>query len=127
MHIPEDLLYTQDHEWVRVEKNVATIGITFYAQSELGDVVYVEMEKAEGLLRAGNVFGTIEAIKTVSDLFVPVSGKIISINEELEPYPELVNSEPYNAGWMIKINMSKPEELKTLMDAATYKKSLNLS
>ena len=120
MSVPKHLLYTQDHEWVCVEKNIAVVGITFYAQRELGDVVYVELDKLNHMLRASAVFGTIEAVKTVSDLFMPVGGKIIDINKELEPHPALVNLDPYEKGWMIKIAIDKPEELKNLMDATSY-------
>ena len=120
MSVPKHLLYTQDHEWLRIEKNIAVVGITFYAQRELGDIVYVELDKFNQVLRVGSVFGTIEAVKTVSDLFMPVGGKIISINEELEPNPELVNADPYDKGWMVKIAIDKPEELKNLMDATAY-------
>ena len=125
MYIDKDLLYTKDHEWIRVEGKKATIGISSYAQSELGDVVYVDIEKIEGSLRAGSTFGTIEAVKTVSDLLMPVSGKILSINEELEPHPELVNSDPYGTGWMIQIEIEKPQELQALMSAESYRSTLS--
>ena len=124
MQVLPHLLYTKDHEWLRLEKKIAVVGITFYAQSELGDIVYVEIEKPHGLLRIGSTFGTIEAVKTVSDLFMPISGKILEVNEHLEPHPELVNSDPYGEGWMIKIDIENPEELKELMDANSYKESL---
>ena len=126
MQVPPNLLYTKDHEWLRLEKKIAVIGITFYAQNELGDVVYVEIEKAHGLLRIGSAFGTIEAVKTVSDLFMPISGKILEVNESLEPHPELVNSDPYGEGWMIKVDIENPEELKELINADSYKENLPL-
>ena len=120
MQVQDNLLYTKDHEWVLVEGNQATVGISSYAQKELGDIVYVDIEKIEGSLRLGSVFGTIEAVKTVSDLFMPVSGRILSINSELEPHPELVNSDPYGDGWMIRIEIEKPQELEKLLSAANY-------
>ena len=103
MKFPEDLKYTKDHEWIRIENNTGTIGVTDFAQKELGDIVYVEINTEGEKLDQGAVFGTVEAVKTVSDLFMPVSGKILEFNEELEDEPELVNAEPYEGGWMIKI------------------------
>jgi len=111
MNIPSDLLYTKDHEWVKIEGDIATVGVTDFAQGELGDIVYVEIETEGETIKAGEVFGTVEAVKTVSDLFMPVSGEIIEVNGELESNPEAVNSDPYGAGWMIKIKMSDKGDL----------------
>ncbi|MEQ8358453.1 MAG: glycine cleavage system protein GcvH [Cytophagales bacterium] len=124
MNIPKDLKYTDDHEWVRVEGNVATIGVTDYAQQELGDVVYVDITELDEDLNQKDVFGSVEAVKTVADLFMPVSGKVIELNEDLESSPESVNDDPYGAGWMIKIEMSNPSELDSLLDAASYEGSI---
>lgn len=121
MSIPANLKYTKDHEWVSIEGDVATIGITDFAQSELGDIVYVEIETVGETLDQEEVFGSVEAVKTVSDLFMPVSGEIIEFNEGLESNPEAVNKDPYNEGWMIKVKMTKPEEVNSLLDAASYK------
>ena len=121
MNIPSDLKYTKDHEWVRVEGDVATIGITDFAQGELGDIVYVEVETLDETLDKDEVFGTVEAVKTVSDLFLPMSGEIIEFNESLEDEPELVNTDPYGDGWMIKVKISDQAELDQLMDDAAYK------
>lgn len=123
MNFPENLKYTEDHEWVLVDGDVATVGITDFAQSELGDIVYVDIFE-EGDLSKEDAFGNVEAVKTVSDLFMPVSGEIIEVNEALEDESELVNSDPYGAGWMIKIKMSNPSELEELMDAVAYKSSI---
>ena len=106
MNIPADLLFTKDHEWVKIDGDIATVGITDFAQGELGDIVYVEIETEGESIDAGEVFGTVEAVKTVSDLFMPVSGEIIEVNTELESSPEVVNSDPYGEGWMIKIKVS---------------------
>lgn len=121
MSVPSDLKYTKDHEWVRVDGDVATIGITDFAQGELGDIVYVEVETIDETLDKDEVFGTVEAVKTVSDLFLPLSGEIIEFNEALESSPEIVNSDPYGEGWMVKIKFSDPGELDELMDDAGYK------
>lgn len=121
MNIPSDLKYTKDHEWVRVEGDVATIGITDFAQGELGDIVYVEVETLDETLDKEEVFGTVEAVKTVSDLILPVSGEIVEFNDTLEDEPELVNTDPYGAGWMIKVQISDHDELDHLMDDAAYK------
>jgi glycine cleavage system H protein len=121
MNIPENLKYASDHEWVKAEGNIAVIGITDFAQSELGDIVYVEIETEGEELQKDEVFGTVEAVKTVSDLIMPVSGKIIEVNEKLADSPELVNQDPYGEGWMIKVEMSSPSELDELMDADQYK------
>ncbi|OMP31604.1 MULTISPECIES: glycine cleavage system protein GcvH [Mangrovimonas] len=121
MNIPADLKYTKDHEWVKVEGDVVTVGITDFAQGELGDIVYVEVETLDETLEAEEVFGTVEAVKTVSDLFLPVSGEIIEFNEALEDAPELVNSDPYGEGWMIKVKCSDLSQLEGLMTADDYK------
>ncbi len=120
MNIPAELKYTKDHEWVSVSGDVATVGITDFAQGELGDIVYVEVETLDETLEMEAVFGTVEAVKTVSDLFLPVSGEIIEFNDTLEGEPELVNSDPYGQGWMIKIKMSNPSELEELLTAEDY-------
>lgn len=120
MNIPAELKYTKDHEWVRVEGNIATIGITDFAQSELGDIVYVEIETEGEELAQEEVFGSVEAVKTVSDLFMPISGKIIEFNSALEGNPEAVNTDAYGEGWMIKVEISNESELSSLLDAAAY-------
>lgn len=120
MNIPAELKYTKDHEWVKLEGDVATIGITEFAQSELGDIVYVEIETVGETLAQEEVFGSVEAVKTVSDLFLPMSGEIIEFNEALEGNPELVNSDPYGAGWMVKVRVSDASQFDGLLDAAAY-------
>ena len=125
MEIPQDLKYTKDHEWVRIEDGVATVGITDFAQGELGDIVYVEIETEGDTIPAGDVFGTVEAVKTVSDLFMPVDGEIIEVNEDLESEPESVNSDPYGKGWMIKIKMSDEGDL--LISPDDYKEVIGES
>lgn len=120
MNIPADLKYTKDHEWVKLEGTIAIIGITDFAQSELGDIVYVEVETLEESLDQDEVFGTVEAVKTVSDLFLPMSGKIIELNDALDQEPELVNSDPYGKGWMIKVEVSDPSQYDGLLDAGAY-------
>lgn len=122
MEIRSELKYTKDHEWVKVEGNQAKIGITDYAQGELGDIVYVEIETLEESLGKEEIFGSVEAVKTVSDLFLPVSGKVIEINESLEDSPELINEDPYEKGWIIRMEIENPEELKDLLDSDSYKK-----
>ena len=121
MNIPQELKYTKDHEWVRVEGDVLTMGITDFAQSELGDIVYVEVDTLDETLGAEEVFGTVEAVKTVSDLFLPVAGEIIEFNEALEEAPEQVNDDPYGQGWMIKLRCEDFSALETLLDAQAYK------
>lgn len=121
MNFPENLKYTKDHEWVSVEGDVATIGITEFAQSELGDIVFVEIETEGEKLDQNEVFGTIEAVKTVSDLFMPITGEIIAINTDLEDSPESVNETPYKNGWMVKIKASDLSQIDDLMDASAYK------
>lgn len=122
MNIPQELKYSKDHEWIRIEGNIAYIGITDFAQSELGDIVYVEMESLDEELNEGDVMGSIEAVKTVSDIFMPVSGTVIEINDKLESEPEIVNSDPYNNGWLAKIEISNPDEVNALLNADGYKK-----
>ena len=121
MNIPSELKYTKDHEWVKVEGDVITIGITDFAQSELGDIVYVEVETVDETLDAEEVFGTVEAVKTVSDLFIPVAGEIIEFNESLEDEPEKVNSDPYGDGWMVKVKVTEVSQLDSLLSAEDYK------
>ncbi len=121
MNIPADLKYTKDHEWVKIEGDVATVGITDFAQGELGDIVYVEVETLDETLDKDEVFGTVEAVKTVSDLFQPLSGEIIAFNEALEDEPEKVNSDPYGEGWMVKIKFSDSAEVDGLLSDAEYK------
>ena len=121
MSIPANLKYTKDHEWVSLEGDVATVGITHFAQKELGDIVYVEVETLDQILEKDEVFGTVEAVKTVSDLFLPLSGEIIEFNEALESKPEIVNSDPYGQGWMIKIKISNSAEIDSLLSSESYK------
>jgi glycine cleavage system H protein len=121
MNFPDNLRYTKDHEWIKLEGNIATIGITDFAQRELGDIVYVEIETVGKTLTAEAVFGTVEAVKTVSDLYLPVSGTINEVNPELANSPELVNTNPYNEGWMVKMTVSNVADVDALMDAAAYK------
>jgi len=121
MNIPEELKYTKDHEWIRIEGDTITVGVTDFAQGELGDIVYVEVETVDETLDAEEIFGTVEAVKTVSDLYLPVSGEIIEFNEALEDEPELVNSDPYGEGWMIKVKLSDTSELDNLLSAEDYK------
>lgn len=120
MNFPAELRYTKEHEWIKLDGNVATIGITDFAQRELGDIVYVEVETVGQPLEAGAVFGTVEAVKTVSDLFLPVSGTITEFNTALNGTPESVNNDPYGAGWMIKMTVNDPADVAALMDAAGY-------
>lgn len=120
MNFPANLKYTEDHEWVNVEGDIATIGITEFAQSELGDIVFVEIETVGQTLNAHEIFGTVEAVKTVSDLFLPVSGEIIEKNEGLDNDPQNVNEDPYGKGWMIKVKMSNPSEVDSLLSADAY-------
>lgn len=121
MNIPENLLYTKDHEWILVDGDDATIGITDFAQSELGDIVFVEVETVGDTLDQEEVFGTIEAVKTVSDLFMPISGEVITFNEELEGTPELVNQDPYGKGWIVKVKISNTADLDGLLSSAAYR------
>ena len=121
MNIPANLKYTKDHEWVAIDGDTATVGITDFAQKELGDIVYVEVETLDQTLDRDEVFGTVEAVKTVSDLFLPLSGEIIAFNDDLESAPETVNSDPYGAGWMIKVKIANPAEIEELLSDASYK------
>jgi len=120
MNVPSELKYTKDHEWIRVEGDTVTVGITDYAQGELGDIVFIEIETEGETLDAEEVFGTVEAVKTVSDLFMPIAGEVIAFNESLEDAPETVNNDPYGEGWMIKIKVSDPTSLDSLMTAEEY-------
>lgn len=120
MNVPTNLKYTSDHEWIRKEGNIGYIGITDFAQSELGDIVFIEIETVDEVLAKGDVFGTIEAVKTVSDAYMPVSGKVIEKNEKLDSNPELVNKDPYGEGWMIKIEITNPSEYDELLSAEQY-------
>ena len=120
MNIPKELKYTKDHEWVRVDGDIATIGVTDFAQGELGDIVFVEIESVEETLDAEEVFGSVEAVKTVSDLFMPIAGEVLEFNEALEADPELVNNDPYGEGWMIKVKMSDVSEIENLLSDEVY-------
>ena len=120
MNIPENLKYTKDHEWVLIENNIATVGITDFAQGELGDIVYLEVDTLEEKVDCEAVFGTVEAVKTVSDLFAPLTGKIIAFNDELTSTPELVNTDPYGQGWMVKIEIENPDEINNLLSHEAY-------
>ena len=121
MNFPAELKYTKDHEWIRVEGDTATIGITDFAQSELGDIVYVEVETTGETLKMEVIFGTVEAVKTVSDLFMPVSGEVLEFNSSLDKQPEVVNKDPYGAGWMVKVRLTDPSEVNGLLSADAYK------
>jgi glycine cleavage system H protein len=120
MNVPVDLMYTKDHEWIRIEEDIAYVGITDFAQGELGDIVFIEIETEGETLKKEEVFGTIEAVKTVSDLFMPVSGEILEVNPALEESPDIVNKEPYGKGWMIKIKLSNSSEVNELLSADNY-------
>jgi len=124
MNFPQELKYTKDHEWVSVQGDIATIGITDFAQSELGDIVYVDIETVGETIEHEQVFGTVEAVKTVSDLFMPVSGEIIEFNKELDTQPELVNTDPYGQGWMVKVKMSDPAQANSLLTADAYRSQI---
>ena len=121
----EDLKYTNDHEWIRLKGDIAYVGITNFAQGELGDIVYVEIETLNQKIEQGNVFGTVEAVKTVSDLFMPISGEIIEINQKLESEPELINNDPYGEGWMVKIKYDDRSQFDQLLDLTSYEKLIN--
>ena len=121
MNIPSELKYTKDHEWVKIDGDIATIGITDFAQQELGDIVYVEIESIGEILDAEEVFGTVEAVKTVSDLFMPLSGEVLEFNAALEDIPESVNDDPYKSGWMIKVKIEDPSQISDLLDFDVYK------
>jgi glycine cleavage system H protein len=122
MNIPENLKYSDDHEWLRVEGEEAFVGITDFAQSELGDIVFVEVETIDETLEKGEAFGTVEAVKTVSDLLLPVGATILELNEKLEDEPELINKDPYGEGWIVKVKITQPDEINELLDAAAYQK-----
>ena len=124
MNIPAELKYSKDHEWVKIEGNIATIGITDFAQSELGDIVYVDVDSVDDDLASGDVFGSVEAVKTVSDLFLPIAGKVIEFNDALEDQPELLNSDPYGNGWIIKLEIAEGADLSELLTAADYQATL---
>ena len=121
MNIPEELKYTEEHEWVRIENDVAVIGITDFAQGELGDIVYLEIDTLDSQIDSNEVFGTVEAVKTVSDLFMPITGKVIEVNPSLEDKPELVNEDPYGEGWIIKIHITHESQIDTLLSPSDYK------
>ena len=120
MNHPENLMYTSEHEWVKIENNIATVGITDFAQGELGDIIFLEFPEVDEEFSEGDIFGTIEAVKTVSDLFMPISGKIVEINESLNDDPENVNSNPYEGGWMVKIELSANAQTDSLLDSKSY-------
>lgn len=120
MNVPENLKYTKDHEWIKVEGNVGTIGVTDFAQGELGDIVYIDIAPDIAEMTAGESFGTIEAVKTVSDMYAPVTGKVVELNSKLNDEPQLVNTDPYGAGWIIKVELTDPSQLNELLDAAAY-------
>tara|TARA_B110000459_G_C16612373_1_gene496879 strand:+ start:2382 stop:2759 length:378 start_codon:yes stop_codon:yes gene_type:complete len=124
MNIPSDLRYTADHEWVKIDGDIATIGVTDYAQGELGDIVFVEVDTLGEELSAEEIFGTIEAVKTVSDLILPISGEVIEFNESLDEDPALINSDPFGEGWIIKLKVSDVSDIESLMDADSYKNSI---
>ena len=121
MNIPEELKYTEEHEWVRIEDNIATVGITDFAQGELGDIVYLEIDTLDSQIDSNEVFGTVEAVKTVSDLFMPIAGKVVEVNSSLEDKPELVNEDPYGEGWIIKIDITEESQVDSLLSASDYK------
>lgn len=125
MNVPKDLKYTKDHEWVKIEDDIAIVGVTDFAQGELGDIVYVEVETVDEELDREEVFGTVEAVKTVSDLFMPISGEVIEFNESLEETPEKVNEDPYGEGWMIKIKITDSSELEDLLSPEDYESSIS--
>ena len=121
MNIPEELKYTEEHEWVRIEDNIAVVGITDFAQGELGDIVYLEIDTLDSQIDSNEVFGTVEAVKTVSDLFMPVAGKVVEVNSSLEDNPELVNEDPYGEGWIIKIHIIEESQIDSLLSPSDYK------
>lgn len=125
MNIPSDLHYTSDHEWIKINGNTALVGITDFAQGELGDIVFVEIETLGSHLGKGSTFGTIEAVKTVSDLFIPLSGKVLEINSKINESPEVINKDPYGAGWLIKMEVDDPAQVSDLMDAKAYAAMIN--
>ena len=124
MNFPDNLSYTKDHEWISLDGNIATIGITAFAQNELGDIVYVDLEDVGSEFDQDEVFGSVEAVKTVSDLFMPVTGKVVEHNEDLEDNPQLINEDPYGKGWMIKVEVANPSDVEALLSAAAYKEQI---
>ncbi len=126
MNIPDNLKYTKDHEWIRIEGDIATVGITDFAQKELGDIVYVDINTLGETIEKEAVFGTVEAVKTVSDLFMPLTGEVIEVNSKLESAPDLVNTDPYGEGWMVKVKVADPASANTLLSAEDYKKVIGL-
>lgn len=127
MNFPENLKYSKDHEWIKVEGEYGYVGVTDFAQNELGDIVFVEITSLGQVVKSSDIFGTIDAVKTVSDLFMPVSGEVVEVNPEIEKTPELVNSDAYGKGWIVKVKLQNAAELNDLMDAANYKKSIGLA
>ena len=125
MNIPENLKYTKEHEWIRVKEDFAYVGITDFAQGELGDIVFVELPNLEDEFNQNDIFGTIEAVKTLADLFIPISGKIVAVNEDLEGQPELINTSPYEDGWIVKIEVTNKEDLESLMNNNSYKELIS--
>ena len=125
MNIPENLKYTKEHEWIRVEEDFAYVGITDFAQGELGDIVFVELPNLDEEFSQNDIFGTIEAVKTLADLFIPISGKIVAVNEDLEGQPELINTSPYEDGWIVKIEVTNKEDLESLMNNNSYKELIS--
>ena len=125
MNLPEELKYTEEHEWIKVDGNIATIGITDFAQGELGDIVYIEIDSIGNELNVSEIFGTVEAVKTVSDLFMPIKGTVIEINSNIESTPEIVNEDPYDKGWIIKIEISENQDIENLLSADDYRKMID--
>ena len=125
MSVPKELLYTEEHEWVKVDGNIATIGITDFAQGELGDIVYIEIDSIGNELNVSEIFGTVEAVKTVSDLFMPIKGTVLEINSNIESTPEIVNEDPYDKGWIIKIEISENQDIENLLSADDYRKMID--
>ena len=125
MNIPEELKYTEEHEWIKIDGNTATIGITDFAQGELGDIVYIDIDSIGNELDGNEIFGTVEAVKTVSDLFMPIKGKVLEINSNIESTPEIVNEDPYGKGWIIKIEISEDQDISNLLSAQEYKKMID--
>ena len=127
MNLPEELKYTEEHEWIKVDGNIATIGITDFAQGELGDIVYIEIDSIGNELNVSEIFGTVEAVKTVSDLFMPIKGTVLEMNSNIESTPEIVNEDPYDKGWIIKIEIFENQDIENLLSADDYRKMIDLS